>query len=202
MANGDGSPTSGGSGDVIVTEDTFTDTGTGTSGQKLAGGKLYAGSKGTSLGPVVPIQNDLPTNDFRAAALLGQIAELLTDMRDAAQGLLGNQSVASQLAIQAQSTNASDVVGSATSVQLLGPNAARIGATFYNDSTSTGNLYLLCVPSNAANQKATTARGGCTTRIPPGGTYEFPPNAVHIGFVIGIWDSVTVPGWVNITEYS
>jgi hypothetical protein len=204
MATGDGSPTSGGSGDVLVTEDTFTDTGTGTSGQKLAAGKLYTGAQGTSLGPVVAVRNDLPTNDQRSQQLLGYIAELLEQIRDDTdQGTVVSQSTAAQIAIQANVTSVTAVIGKATSVQLLGPNVARIGATFYNDSTSTGNLYLLCVQSNGnVVAKASAAAGGCTVRIPPGGYYELLPSAVHLGAIVGLWDSVTVPGWVNITEYS
>lgn len=195
MAAGDGSPTSGGTGDTIVTEDTYNQTLTGTQNVKLAVGKIRVGPKDTDGGDIIPWSNDLPTNDIKLQAIMGQLLESIQAMQDTLVSLLLSQA---PLQYQAQGTLVTYQVGSATSVQLLSPNVDRAGASFYNDSTCTGNLYLLFgVPGS----KASAVAGGATVRIPPGGYFEMPPNAVHLGPVFGIWDSVTTPGWVDITEY-
>ena len=61
---GDGTTLNTGTGgDSILTEDTFTDTRTGTSGIKVATSKLRTGANGVDGGSVVSEKNDLPVTD-------------------------------------------------------------------------------------------------------------------------------------------
>jgi hypothetical protein len=73
-----------------------------------------------------------------------------------------------------------NVAGSATSVTLLASAAARMGATFANDSTAT--LYL--------KLGATASTTSYTVLIPPGGYYELPGyGGIYSGVIDGIWSS-------------
>lgn len=87
------------------------------------------------------------------------------------------------------STGTLTSVASATSsTQLLAANAARKGASFFNDSTAT--LYLAL-----ANSASLTAY---TVQIPPNGFFEIPAIPVYTGAVYGIWSAIA--GNARITE--
>lgn len=80
------------------------------------------------------------------------------------------------------------VAGSASNVTLLASNANRLGASFYNDSTSI--LYLRC--------QATATTSNFTTKLYPEEYYELPAN--YTGSVDGIWASAT--GNCRVTEFT
>lgn len=99
---------------------------------------------------------------------------------------------AGTFAVQSTSTSATtstvtNVAASATNVTLLAANAARRGATFYNDSTV--NLTL----KHGATASATSR----TLVLQPGGTYEL-PLPVYPGIIDGLWASAT--GSCAVTE--
>lgn len=83
------------------------------------------------------------------------------------------------------------VAASATSVTLLAANAARLAATIANDITS-ATLYVKC------GTTASTASGGYTVIIEPGGYWDIPAN--YTGRVDGIWTAAT--GFANVDEFT
>lgn len=83
-------------------------------------------------------------------------------------------------------TNVNDTASSTT---VLASNANRLGATFFNDSTSL--LYL--------KFGATASTTSFTTQIQPGGYFELPGPAIYTGVIDGIW-SADASGAVRITE--
>lgn len=85
-------------------------------------------------------------------------------------------------------TNVNDTASSTT---LLSSNSSRVGATFFNDSTSI--LYLKC--------GATASTTSFTTQIQPSGYYELPGPAIYTGVIDGIW-SADSTGAVRITEFT
>ena len=195
MAIGDGSPTSGGSGDVIDTEDVL-----GTGVQKIARGKLGIGNRDLDLGDIVPggqidsathPGGPFPVHDHLNDPYWLQMVMALQAIQLQLSSMLDVQ----PRPVQANTGIPSSVPGSATSVQLLQPNTQRKGAVIVNDVSSTGNLYIFFAspPTNATSQI-----GGYTARIAPGGYYEVPQS--YTGPIQGIWDSVTVPGFAQITE--
>lgn len=78
----------------------------------------------------------------------------------------------------------------ASSTTLLASNSARLGATFFNESTST--LYLKC--------GATASVSSYTVQIGPNGYWELPQPA-YTGVIDGIW-SADASGAVRITEFT
>ena len=78
----------------------------------------------------------------------------------------------------------------ATSTTLLASNTSRLGATFFNESTST--LYLKC--------GATASTTSYTTQIDPSGYWELPQPA-YTGVIDGIW-SADASGAARITEFT
>jgi hypothetical protein len=82
----------------------------------------------------------------------------------------------------------SNVAGSASSVTLLALNAARKGATIYNDSSAI--LYL--------KLGATASTTSYTVQVAGGGYYEVPFG--YTGVIDGLWASAT--GDARITELS
>lgn len=84
-------------------------------------------------------------------------------------------------------TNVNDTASSTT---LLASNASRLGATFFNDSTST--LYLKCA--------ATASATSFTAKLDPGGYYELPQPA-YTGIIDGIW-SADASGAARIVEFT
>jgi hypothetical protein len=86
----------------------------------------------------------------------------------------------------------SNVAASATAVTILAANAARKGATIFNDSTSV--LFLL-VGSGTASATVYTVQLGLND------FYELPDWGVGVysGVIGGIWTSAT--GSARVTEY-
>ena len=82
------------------------------------------------------------------------------------------------------------VADAAVSTTLLASNAARFGATFFNDSTST--LYLKC--------GATASTTSYTVQVDPSGYWEM-PHPAYTGIVDGIW-SADAAGNVRVTEFT
>lgn len=80
----------------------------------------------------------------------------------------------------------SNVASSATSVTLLASNAARLGASIYNDSIAV--LY--------AKKGATASATSYTVQIPPGGLWEVPFG--YTGIIDGLWASAN--GTARVTE--
>lgn len=85
----------------------------------------------------------------------------------------------------------SNVPAAAGDTLLLAANAARKGATIYNDSSSI--LYL-------ALGSATSSTTSFTLEVAPGGTYELPPVSMFTGQIRGLWATAT--GNARITEVS
>lgn len=91
---------------------------------------------------------------------------------------------------RAATSSVTSVASSATSVTLLASNAARKGATVFNDSTAI--LYL--------KFGATASATSYTVQIAAGGYYEFPGPTVYSGVVDGIWSAAN--GNARLTELS
>lgn len=91
--------------------------------------------------------------------------------------------------VGAGSATLSSVAGSATTVSILASNAARKGATVYNDSTQI--LYLAFAAS------ATTS--AYTVQIASQGFWEMAGPSMYTGAISGIWASAN--GNARITEY-
>ncbi len=87
----------------------------------------------------------------------------------------------------ATSANVSD---SASSVTLLASSSSRVGATFWNDSTSI--LYL--------KFGATATTTSCAVKIAPDGYYELPGPQVYSGIIDGIW-SADASGACRVTSW-
>jgi hypothetical protein len=81
-----------------------------------------------------------------------------------------------------------NVASSATNVTLLAANAARRGATVYNDSTK--DLYLKCA--------ATASTTSFTVIIGNGGFFPIPFG--YTGIVDGLWSSAS--GSARIVEFT
>lgn len=88
----------------------------------------------------------------------------------------------------AETPTQTSVAASATNVNLLALNTARVGATLYNDSTSFVNVKL----------GTTASATSFTIRMGPGGYMELPYN--YNGNVDAIWD--TANGSMRITEFT
>lgn len=84
-------------------------------------------------------------------------------------------------------SNLSSTADSTTSAVLLAANAARVGASVYNDSTAVLYLALGLVASSTAY----------TTQVPAGGLYELPSG--YTGPVAGVWASDST-GAARVTE--
>ncbi len=188
MATGDGSPTSGGSGDSIATEDTYTATQTGISGVKVGVSKLRTGSNDQDTGDVTR-GNPLPVfdglNSPTQQAILAALQQIVS--------LLQGQLDVLPRPIQANSSITS-VVASTTPTLLMGTNVNRVaGSGIVNDSTSTSALAVLLSNGNAA-----ASAGAYTVSIAASGYYELP--AGYFGPVYGVW--TTAVGFCNCTEMS
>jgi hypothetical protein len=90
--------------------------------------------------------------------------------------------------LKAVTSTLSNVAASVTNVTVLALNNARVGATFYNDSTSIAYLKL----------GATASTTSFTVKLSPDDYYEIPFG--YIGIVDCIWDSAA--GSMRITEIS
>jgi hypothetical protein len=88
--------------------------------------------------------------------------------------------------VPGQTPTQASVAASATSVALLAANAARVGATVFNDSTAT--LYL--------KLGTTASTSSYTAQMPQNSYYETPFG--YTGAIDGVWGSAT--GNARITE--
>lgn len=105
--------------------------------------------------------------------------------------LLGGASAGTPVPVQqAKSATAtlSNVASSASSVTLLALNAARLGASIYNDSSAI--LYV--------KFGSTASSTSHVVQIAGGGYYELPTTSVYTGIITGIWASAT--GSARVTE--
>lgn len=100
-----------------------------------------------------------------------------------------NQPTLPVAAPKAATSTVTGVAASATSVTLQAANTNRLGLLISNDSTS-ATLYV------KLGTTATTASGGYTEAILPGGAWEVPFN--YTGRVDGIWSAAT--GFANVDE--
>lgn len=92
---------------------------------------------------------------------------------------------------QTSSTSAlTNVPANVASVTILAANAARLGATVYNDTTL-GNLFL------KLNSAAASAMS-FTVRMVPQSYYEVPFD--YVGAITGIWD--VADGDARVTEFT
>lgn len=82
------------------------------------------------------------------------------------------------------------VASSATSVTIINANAARLGLTVVNDSTSS-TLYM-----SLGTGAASIASGGYTVALVAGAYWELPFR--YTGKITGIWASAL--GYANVTE--
>ena len=95
-----------------------------------------------------------------------------------------------QVARRCATATVTSVNDTASSISLLASNTSRLGATFFNDSTST--LYL--------KLGTTASTTSFTTKIDPDGYWELPAPA-YTGAIDGIW-SADASGAARITELS
>ncbi len=102
----------------------------------------------------------------------------------------GPTGTGAQRVVQANIASATlaNVSSSATTVTLLASAAARMGATFFNESSAI--LYL--------KYGATASLTSYTVQIQPGGYYEM-PQPIYSGIVDGLWSSAS--GTVRVTSW-
>lgn len=137
----------------------------------------------------LPVDTEMPA----AAALSDSIANPTAPMVGAANmwwdTTWKRASIANPLPVRAVATASAvtSVSASATSVDLLALNAARRGATVFNDSAAL--LYL-----KLGTAASTTSY---TVQVPAGGYFEL-PAPTYTGIVAGIWASAT--GSARVTE--
>ena len=90
--------------------------------------------------------------------------------------------------VKKSSATTANVAGSATSVTILASSASRVGACFYNDSTS--DMYL--------KFGATASTTSFTVKVLAGGFFNLQPP-IYTGVIDGIWDSAT--GSMRVTNW-
>lgn len=103
-------------------------------------------------------------------------------------GPTGTGSMRQTIANAATPTSA-NVAASITNVTLLASSATRLGAAFYNDSSSAMYLKL----------GATSSTTSFTVKLLAGAYYEIPGPHIYSGIVDGIWDTAT--GTCRITSW-
>lgn len=103
-------------------------------------------------------------------------------------GPTGTGSMRQTIANAATPTSA-NVAASITNVTLLASSATRMGAAFYNDSSSAMYLKL----------GATSSTTSFTVKLVAGAYYEIPGPHVYSGIVDGIWDTAT--GTCRVTSW-
>jgi hypothetical protein len=180
VATGDGSPTSGGAGDVVRTEDTFTATRLGLLGIKLADGKVLTGRTDEDRGPASP---DTPL-DVVDARLLEVIGVSLAELYFVLDGIYGLARTDGLKVPQARAVSLGSVAGSLTSQLIIPADPTRLTLQGTND-TSSGILYLL-----PGSGKASSAQGGYIIQLNPGDYWEALPNQVTLPWV-GVWSVAT-----------
>lgn len=185
----DSSPTSGGSGDQILTIDTYTDTGTGLSGVKVAAGTIRRVVAGRDFGDVGPV-NELDVQDARANAT--RAAQTLS-LRQALEVLIARlEFPLTTVPRPARSTKSYSVAASLSSTKLVDPAGGRVGLLLYNDASGTGNLFV-AFGADAAGSGA----GLKSVRLIPGAYYEVPQGWAELP-LMGIWDATG--GFCDVTE--
>jgi hypothetical protein len=190
----DGSATSGGAGDVLLTEDTYVDSLSGTSGIKIGVSKIRRGEGGMGQASVdrgdVSTSNELDVRDGRIARVFERWGfRHWQSLVDIAGQLRTYVTTASK---QARSCNVTGVTASTTSVQLIGRTMGRMGLRIVNAPASSGTLYL-----RYGEQPASIGQGGFTVALTPGAYYESPAWDTEQA-VQGIWGASG--GYANITE--
>lgn len=103
-------------------------------------------------------------------------------------GPTGTGSMRQTIANAATPTSA-NVAASITNVTLLASSATRLGAAFYNDSSSAMYLKL----------GATSSTTSFTVKLLAGAYYEIPGPHIYSGIVDGIWDTAT--GTCRVTSW-
>lgn len=103
-------------------------------------------------------------------------------------GPTGTGSMRQTIANAATPTSA-NVAASITNVTLLASSATRMGAAFYNDSSSAMYLKL----------GATSSTTSFTVKLVAGAYYEIPGPHIYSGIVDGIWDTAT--GTCRVTSW-
>ena len=103
-------------------------------------------------------------------------------------GPTGTGSMRQTIANAATPTSA-NVAASITNVTLLASSATRLGAAFYNDSSSAMYLKL----------GATSSTTSFTVKLVAGAYYEIPGPHIYSGIVDGIWDTAT--GTCRVTSW-
>ena len=188
----DNSPTSGGDGDVIRTEDTAAVTNTGTPGAKLADGKIVVGRKDVD-GGAASLDTPLDTHDWRT---MESVTEMLLAVVVLMDRIWANERIAGVKTINGacNSITTTSVSGTLTSTQLVAADGQRQQLRIVNDSTSTGILYILI-----GGGKASSAAGGYSVPLPPGAVWEALPGE-QVFAVQGAW--ATAAGFANITQIS
>ncbi len=185
-----GAPTSGGSGDSVLVENTFATTGTGTSGVVVATGGLRRIEDGFDKGDYVPV-SEVPTRDARADATLTRMTDLLiSELQSIVMQLRSSVQVTNR---PARAANVYGVQASTASVQVVAPGLGRRGVRIANDSTAS-SLYLRVGGSPASN-----AINGYSVVLTAGSYYEVPAWDTEQS-IFGIWASGNGTGWANVTE--
>ena len=199
---GDGTTLNNGTGgDSILTEDTFTDTRTGTSGIKVATSKLRTGANGVDGGSVVSEKNDLPVTDV---ALIRLVDALLRFEEENASRIisisdklgLGDVSTAPRSHLSVVTTFAAIT----SSAILIGANVSRKALCIINDGgvSGAGNLFILFTPPGVNPGVKPVSTSYYTVKLVPGAYYEVP--GVFTGRIDGVWDAAT--GNAIVTELS
>lgn len=134
-----------------------------------------AHSSGDAGNFVLSVRQDTPAS---TAGTTGDYAAISTDAS-------GNLRVVSSAATGTQTS----VNDSASNVTLLASNAARKGASFYNDSTQV--LYI--------RLQATATTANFSVKVQPDGLYELPGPTIYTGIVDGIW-AADASGACRVTE--
>lgn len=199
---GDGTTLNTGTGgDSILTEDTYTDTRTGTSGIKIATSKLRTGPNGVDGGSVVPDKNELPVTDVALIRLI-ELILAFQDQQTQALVSLSEKFTRGELQTFARSSTCSvtNFGASTTSGTIANSNTSRKSLCIMNDPgvSGAGNLFVLLAPDNYNPGQKPVSTSYYTVRLPPGAYYEVP--GVHPGRVDGVWDAAT--GNAIVTELS
>ena len=185
----DNSPTSGGPGDTIRTEDTWAATATGDANAKIGDGKVITGRADMDSGYVSP-DTPLDVQDIRTMEAICEKLLMIVVLLDRIWGALKIDG-ARTLPGQAHNVTTVGVAGTLTSTQLAPADGNRVSLRIVNDSTSTGILYL-----RLGGGKASAASGGYHIPLAAGAIWEALPGE-QVLTVTGVW--ATAAGFANVT---
>jgi hypothetical protein len=185
----DNSATSGGTGDVLRTEDTQAATNTGVLGAKAALGKLLTGRTDMDGGAVSP-DTPLDVVDWRLHEQLQQDLMTIVVLLDR---IWSNERIDGVRTLPGKARNVTTVgvAGTLTSTQLAPADGDRLSLRIVNDTTSTGILYL-----RLGSGKATANSGSYNIPLTPGSIWEALPGEQVLA-VQGVW--ATAAGFANVT---